>query len=65
MAISDIKVGMTDTGSVAGRRRGCRPRMTMENHQDGKSTDLVFAEWTLANGLREGDLTPSRRRRAR
>ena len=44
----------------------CRPdRMTMENHQNGKSTELVFAEWTFANGLREGDLTPSRLRRTR
>ena len=40
-------------------------RMTMENHQNGKSTELVFTEWTFANGLREGDLTPSRLRRAR
>ena len=39
--------------------------MTMENRQNGKSTDLVFAEWTFANGLSEGDLTPSRLRRAR
>ncbi len=40
-------------------------RMAMENHQNGKSTDLVFAEWTFANGLSEGELTPSRLRRAR
>ncbi|MCG8469843.1 MAG: outer membrane lipoprotein-sorting protein [Gemmatimonadetes bacterium] len=39
--------------------------MTMENHQNGKSTDLVFADWTFANGLDEGALTPSRLRRAR
>ena len=39
--------------------------MTMENRQNGKSTDLVFAEWTFANGLNEGKLTPSRLRRAR
>ena len=39
--------------------------MTMENRQNGKSTDLVFAEWTFANGLSEGELTPSRLRRAR
>ncbi|MDX1579807.1 MAG: outer membrane lipoprotein-sorting protein, partial [Gemmatimonadota bacterium] len=40
-------------------------RMTMENRQNGKSTDLLFAEWTFANGLSEGELTPSRLRRAR
>ena len=39
--------------------------MTMENQQNGKSTDLVFSEWTFANGLSEGELTPSRLRRAR
>jgi len=39
--------------------------MTMENHQNGKSTDLAFSEWTFANGLDEGALTPSRLRRAR
>ena len=39
--------------------------MTMENHQNGKTTDLVFSKWTFANGLSEGDLTPSRLRRAR
>lgn len=40
-------------------------RMAMENHQNGKSTDLVFSEWTFANGLTEGELTPSRLRRTR
>jgi outer membrane lipoprotein-sorting protein len=39
--------------------------MTMENHQNGKSTDLVFAEWRFASGLSEGEFTPSRLRRAR
>ncbi|MEN8145702.1 MAG: outer membrane lipoprotein-sorting protein [Gemmatimonadota bacterium] len=39
--------------------------MAMENHQNGKSTDLVFAEWQFASGLSEGELTPSRLRRAR
>ncbi len=39
--------------------------MAMENHQNGKATDLVFSDWTFANGLSEGDLTPSRLRRAR
>lgn len=40
-------------------------RMTMENHQNGKSTELVFSEWSFANGLNEDALTPSRLRRAR
>ena len=39
-------------------------RMTMVNHQNGKSTDLVFSEWSFANGFSEGDFTPSRLRRA-
>ena len=39
--------------------------MRMENHQNGKSTSLEFSEWTFANGLSEGQLTPSRLRRAR
>lgn len=39
--------------------------MRMENHQNGKSTDLVMSEWTFANGLSDGELTPSRLRRAR
>ena len=39
--------------------------MAMENHQNGKSTDLVFSEWTFDNGLGEGDFTPSRLRRGR
>jgi len=39
--------------------------MTMENHQNGKSTDLAFSEWSFANGLDDGALTPSRLRRAR
>ena len=39
--------------------------MAMENHQNGKSTDLVFSEWAFASGLSEGDFTPSRLRRGR
>ncbi len=39
--------------------------MQMENHQNGKSTDLVFSEWAFATGLTEGDFTPSRLRRGR
>ncbi|GMR13003.1 MAG: outer membrane lipoprotein-sorting protein [Gemmatimonadota bacterium] len=39
--------------------------MAMENHQNGKSTDLVFSEWAFDNGLTEGDFTPSRLRRGR
>ncbi len=40
-------------------------RMTMENHQNGKSTELVFDEWSFGNGLSEGEFTPSRLRRTR
>ena len=39
--------------------------MTMTNHQNGKSTDLVFADWSFANGFEEGEFTPSRLRQAR
>ena len=39
--------------------------MAMENHQNGKSTDLRFSEWEFATGLTDGDFTPSRLRRAR
>jgi outer membrane lipoprotein-sorting protein len=39
--------------------------MQMENHQNGKSTSLEFAGWAFSNGLSDGDLTPSRLRRAR
>ena len=39
--------------------------MAMENHQNGKSTDLVFSEWTFDGGLTDGDFTPSRLRRGR
>jgi outer membrane lipoprotein-sorting protein len=37
-------------------------RMVMVNHQNGKSTDLVFEEWSFQNGLAEDDFTPSRLR---
>jgi outer membrane lipoprotein-sorting protein len=40
-------------------------RMVMENHQNGKSTDLVFGDWRFSSGLDEDDFTPSRLRRAR
>jgi outer membrane lipoprotein-sorting protein len=40
-------------------------RMAMENHQNGKSTDLVFDGWQFSSGLDEDDFTPSRLRRAR
>ena len=40
-------------------------RMTMTNHQNGKSTDLVFSDWSFANGFDEGQFTPSRLRQAR
>ena len=39
--------------------------MAMENHQNGKRTDLRFSEWTFAAGLAEGDFTPTRLRRGR
>ena len=39
--------------------------MAMANRQNGKSTDLVFSEWTFEGGLTEGDFTPSRLRRGR
>ena len=40
-------------------------RMSMENHQNGKSTDLVFSDWEFTAGASEGDFTASRLRRAR
>jgi hypothetical protein len=39
--------------------------MAMENHQNGKSTDLLFDDWQFTAGLSEDDFTPSRLRRAR
>jgi hypothetical protein len=30
-------------------------RMTMENHQNGKNTELVIDEWSFGNGLSEGE----------
>jgi len=40
-------------------------RMSMENHQNGKSTELLFLDWRFANGFTEGDFTPTRLRQAR
>lgn len=40
-------------------------RMAMENHQSGKSTQLVFEEWAFGTGLEDDDFTPSRLRRTR
>lgn len=40
-------------------------RMSMVNHQNGKSTDLYIEEWTFGNGLTPDDFTPSRLRRTR
>ena len=40
-------------------------RMAMENHQNGKTTELVFEGWEFGSGLAEDDFTPSRLRRAR
>lgn len=40
-------------------------RMVMENHQNGKSTDLVFEGWEFGVGLDEAEFTSSRLRRAR
>ena len=39
-------------------------RMSMENHQNGKSTDLLFERWEFSVGLKENAFTPSRLRRA-
>ena len=40
-------------------------RMTMENHQNGKATDLLFSNWVFGAGVDEGAFTPTRLRRAR
>jgi outer membrane lipoprotein-sorting protein len=40
-------------------------RMVMENHQSGKSTELVFDDWRFGTGLEEDDFTASRLRRTR
>jgi outer membrane lipoprotein-sorting protein len=40
-------------------------RMAMVNHQNGKSTDLIFEEWTFGSGVSDGEFTASRLRRAR
>ncbi len=39
-------------------------RMSMVNHQNGTSTDLLFERWEFSVGLRENAFTPSRLRRA-
>ena len=38
-------------------------RMAMENHQNGKSTELVFEEWKFGTGASDRDFTSSRLRR--
>ena len=38
-------------------------RMEMENHQNGKSTELVFKEWKFGTGASDRDFTSSRLRR--
>lgn len=40
-------------------------RMTMDNHQSGKSTDLVFTDYVFAAGLQDAEFTPARLRRVR
>ena len=40
-------------------------RMAMENHQNGKSTELLFEEWTFGSDASENEFTASRLRRAR
>ena len=39
-------------------------RMLMVNHQNGKTTELVFDGWTFTEGASENDFTASRLRRA-
>ena len=40
-------------------------RMVMVNHQNGKSTELVFEEWRFSTGASDNEFTASRLRRAR
>lgn len=40
-------------------------RMLMENHQNGKSTELLFEQWEFRVGQKENAFTASRLRRAR
>ena len=40
-------------------------RMAMENHQTGKSTDLIFSDYVFGAGLDESAFTPNRLRRVR
>jgi hypothetical protein len=35
-------------------------RMRMENHQNGKSTELAFEGWTFGTGIAEAEFTPAR-----
>lgn len=39
-------------------------RMVMQNHQNGKSTELIFSDWRFGTGLTAEDFTPTRLRRA-
>jgi outer membrane lipoprotein-sorting protein len=40
-------------------------KMLMENHQTGKSTDLLFSNYQFANGFSEGDFNKNSLKRAR
>ena len=40
-------------------------RMYMENHQTGKSTELLWNDYTFAVGLKDGDFTQNKLKRAR
>ena len=40
-------------------------RMSMENHQTGKATELIFSDYVFEAGLDESAFTPARLRRAR
>ena len=40
-------------------------RMVMVNHQNGKTTELLFEEWTFGAGVSDNEFTASRLRRAR
>ena len=37
----------------------------MENHQNGKSTELVFKNWVFSTGASEKEFTASRLRRVK
>jgi hypothetical protein len=56
----------TNTGYQLYNGEYWRPdSMLMVNHQNGKTTELVFDGWTFTNGAVENDFTASRLRRAR